>query len=63
MKARFINYRREFVVENDSYPTDYQIYKKVSDLILGLDAELVSVSWKLSGLSAMNNSEQETRQV
>ncbi len=63
IKARFVKYRRSFVAEFDKYPTQSQVYQKVANLTSELSRELVTATWKMAGLSQMNNTQEEEEEV
>ena len=51
------------MLEKDQFPSDSEIYQKIKDITLGLDAVYVSACWKMAGLAKMDNSEDESSQV
>ena len=57
VKSRYIKFRRQYLLEKDQFPSDSEIYQKIKDITLGLDAVYVSACWKMAGLPKMDNSE------
>ena len=55
--------RRSYVIENDEYPSDAKIFRKVVNITLDLTPEYVTCCWKMAGLCNKTNSEAEIEQV
>ena len=63
IKTRYVKFRRSYVIENDEYPSDAKIFRKVVNITLDLTPEYVTCCWKMAGLCNKTNSEAEIEQV